>query len=106
MRTTLLMVSFLLLAMAGRIHGEPANSPVTNHVLDLDGTNSWVELPANLFTNSVVTVEGWVKWREFAYMSRFFHFADASLHIAVMNRTTTNTLWLDQFTVPPFNGLR
>jgi signal transduction histidine kinase/CheY-like chemotaxis protein/ligand-binding sensor domain-containing protein/protocatechuate 3,4-dioxygenase beta subunit len=82
------------------------SQPSTNLVLDLDGTNSWVELPPKLFTNEVVTVEGWVKWREFANMSRFFHFADASLHIAVMNRVTTNTLWLDQFSLPPFGGLR
>ncbi len=78
----------------------------TENVLSLDGNGSYVELPPNLFTNQVVTVEGWVKWREFGYMSRFFHFADAARHITVMNRDATNTLWFEQFARPPFNDLR
>ena len=45
-----------------------------------------VELPPRLFfTNQVVTVEGWVKWRELGVYSRFFQFADAALQIGVMN---------------------
>src|SRR6476660_1669308 len=44
-----------------------------NRVLQLDGTNSFVELPAGAFTNlDEVTVEGWVKWEGFENMSRFF----------------------------------
>ena len=36
----------------------PGPPPATNRVLDLDGNGSYVELPASLFTNEVVTVEG------------------------------------------------
>src|SRR5262245_45022602 len=37
-----------------------------NRVLELDGKNGFVELPANAFTNlNEVTVEGWVKWESF-----------------------------------------
>jgi hypothetical protein len=81
----------VLLVLLGsiRIYGQPAaqsatpNSPpaFTNLVLDLDGTNSWVELPGKLFTNEVVTVEGWVKWRAFGSDSPFFDFDDASSNI-------------------------
>ncbi|MCL4788375.1 MAG: hypothetical protein KJ070_16525, partial [Verrucomicrobia bacterium] len=88
----------------GSTHSQTPALP--NHVLELDGTNSYVELPANLFANEVVTVEGWVKWRAFANHSRFFQFADAARHIAVMNRGTNGTLWLEQFTRPPFGDLR
>jgi CheY-like chemotaxis protein len=37
-----------------------------NHVLELDGTNSWVELPSNIFTNlTEATVEVWARWDAF-----------------------------------------
>ncbi|MCW5552652.1 MAG: hypothetical protein KIS67_10910, partial [Verrucomicrobiae bacterium] len=84
----------------------PAQPGANNLVLDLDGTDSYVELPPSLFTNEVVTVEGWVKWREFRNHSRVFHFADASLHVTVMNRGTSSTLWFEQFARPPFDDLR
>ena len=35
-----------------------------NRVLELDGNGGYVELPPNLFTNQLVTIEGWMKWRE------------------------------------------
>ena len=87
------------------LRAQPANPASTIHVLDLDGSGSYVELPPKLFTNEVVTVEGWVKWREFGYMSRFFHFADAARNIDVINRDTTNTLWFEQFRQPPYGDL-
>ena len=87
------------------------NTPVSlaagrvSNVLDLDGTNSWVELPPNLFTNHLVTVEGWVKWREFGRYSRFFDFEDAALHILVFNHLDTADLRFECYTRPPFEGL-
>jgi signal transduction histidine kinase/CheY-like chemotaxis protein/ligand-binding sensor domain-containing protein len=75
-------------------------------VLELDGNDSYVELPPKLFTNQVVTIEGWLRWSKFQHMSRFFDLADASLQIALMNRGTTDTLWFEQFTRPPFRNLR
>ncbi len=88
----------------GSTHSQTPAPP--NHVLELDGTNSYVELPANLFTNEVVTVEGWLKWQAFANHSRFVHFADAARHFSIMNRGTNGTLWLEQFARPPFGDLR
>src|SRR5215831_13265102 len=106
MRTTArFILPLALLAVVARIHGQPTNSSLANHVLDLDGANSWVELPANLFTNEVITVEGWVKWREWGRYSRFFHFADAPLHILVMNYAGTADLRFETYAQPPFDGL-
>ena len=37
-----------------------------NHVLELDGEGSYVELPSNIFNGlTEATVEGWVKWNTF-----------------------------------------
>ncbi len=106
--STVVRVWFCVAVLASCLQAQPLAQLASpnNHVLDLDGNGSYVELPPNVFTNDVVTVEGWVKWREFRNHSRVFHFADASRHIAVMNRGTSGTLWLDQFTLPPFDGLR
>src|SRR5262249_15440533 len=59
---------------------------------DLDGTNSFVELPSNLFTNEVVTVEGWIKWRNLAAYSRMFDLYGQNLQFGVQNRDTSGTL--------------
>jgi len=75
------------------------------NVLDLPGEGSYVELPPRLFTNPVVTVEGWVKWREFGVYSRFFQFADSVLNIAIMNFSTTSTLRFERFRGPTFEDL-
>ncbi len=75
----------------------------TNHVLDLDGTNSYVELPAKLFTNEVVTVEGWVKWRTFGLYSRFFEFSDAALMLGVLNTADTSELTVQRYRTSAFD---
>ncbi|PYI80883.1 MAG: hypothetical protein DME26_20780, partial [Verrucomicrobia bacterium] len=65
-------------------------------VLELDGTNSFVELPAGAFTNlDEVTVEGWVKWESFGSMSRFFDFTLAGYELNVMNRATDPALFVE-----------
>src|SRR5664279_5459516 len=78
----------------------------THHVLDLDGNNSWVELPQNLFTNQLVTVEGWVKWRAFGSYSRFFQFASAAQHLTVANTSSNSSLRVERYKVPPFGDLQ
>jgi signal transduction histidine kinase/DNA-binding response OmpR family regulator/ligand-binding sensor domain-containing protein len=78
----------------------------SKQVLDLDGTNSYVELPPKLFTNTVVTVEGWVNWRQFGDYSRFLDFADASLQIALNSYSDKPTLQLQRYYAPPFDGLK
>jgi hypothetical protein len=47
-----------------------------NRVLELDGNESWVELPADLLKNvkKELTVEGWIRWERLGYFSRFFDF--------------------------------
>src|SRR5881296_1486213 len=98
-------LGLMLLSLA---HAQLPSSlePTTlENVLDLPGEGSYVELPARLFTNNVVTVEGWVKWREFGVYSRFFQFADSALNIVVMNYATTSTLRFERFRGPAFDGL-
>jgi signal transduction histidine kinase/DNA-binding response OmpR family regulator/ligand-binding sensor domain-containing protein len=100
----------------GKLMGQakvmPAQFPATtqmtpgDHVLDLDGHDSYVELPPNLFTNQAVTVEGWMNWREFGIYSRFFQFADAELQIALMNDANTSDLHFERYARPQFNDLQ
>jgi signal transduction histidine kinase/ligand-binding sensor domain-containing protein/CheY-like chemotaxis protein len=78
----------------------------TRPVLDLDGKDSCVELPPNLFTNQLVTVEGWVKWRQFTAYSRFFQFADAALQIALMNYVNLPQLYAERYLGPDFDDLK
>lgn len=94
-----------LLAQAGVVHAQPAAPPRVSHVLDLDGSDSYVELPANLFTNEVVTVEGWMKWRSFGSYCRFFEFDDAALQIGVMTSNATPSLVLQRFRAPDYENL-
>ena len=80
-------------------------------VLDLDGNESYVELPPKLFTNAVVTVEGWVRWRENGAYSRFFDFTDAALQINLHNRGIQEsglsaTVHIDHFLAPGFDNLK
>ena len=106
MRITFTVLCLVVLVGGSRLHAQPINQPLPNHVLDLDGANSWVELPLNLFTNQVVTVEGWVKWRAFGSYSRFFQFASAAQHLTLLNSATNSTLWVERYNRPPFDDLR
>jgi signal transduction histidine kinase/ligand-binding sensor domain-containing protein len=49
--------------------------PAADRVLDLDGRDSFVELPSSLFDDAPeVTVEAWVKWDEIRGLARVFSF--------------------------------
>ncbi len=85
----------------GTLSAQPAS---TFPVLDLDGKDSYVELPANLFTNEVVTVEGWVKWRKFGDYSRFFEFGDAALMVGVLNFGSASELTIQRITNRAYEG--
>ena len=62
-------------------------------VLELDGTNSFVELPPNIFNDlTEATVEGWVKWDDFGAFSRFFDFGEEWRSMNVTHVETTPTL--------------
>jgi hypothetical protein len=58
----LALLAALILILPGLSRAQPADkAPI--HVLELDGTNSFVELPSDAFTNlTVATVEAWVRW--------------------------------------------
>jgi signal transduction histidine kinase len=57
-RLSSLVIFTLLLSQISTLHAQPAS---TNRVLELDGSDSHVELPPNLFANlTQATVEAWV----------------------------------------------
>jgi signal transduction histidine kinase/DNA-binding response OmpR family regulator/protocatechuate 3,4-dioxygenase beta subunit len=103
-RRGLCLLALLLISPVSSLTAQPV---AVNHVLDLDGTNSWVELPQNLFTNQIVTVEGWVKWRAFGSYSRFIEIASAAQHVAILNSSSSfSTLRVERYNLPPFGDLR
>ena len=88
------------LSQVAPLSAQPAG-PATR-VLDLDGKDSYVELPPDLFTNQVVTVEGWVKWREFGSYSRFFEFMDGALLVSALNSMATPELAIQRYRTRQF----
>jgi signal transduction histidine kinase/ligand-binding sensor domain-containing protein/DNA-binding response OmpR family regulator len=75
----------------------PTESVKIANVLSLDGTNSFVELPSDAFTNfTVATVEGWLKWQSFRRCSRFFDFLIGAQTFNVQNRYVEPDLWLER----------
>jgi len=55
----------------------PGPAPAPNRVLELDGTNSYVRLPVEVFKNlPEATIEGWVKWERLRTHSRFFDYGE------------------------------
>jgi signal transduction histidine kinase/ligand-binding sensor domain-containing protein/CheY-like chemotaxis protein/protocatechuate 3,4-dioxygenase beta subunit len=80
----------------------PPGPPVP--ALDLPGEGSFVELPPKLFTNEVVTVEGWVKWRQFGFWSQFFDFADAAFQISLENTERSGGLQFLRYRAPAFEA--
>ena len=94
----------LAVALGSQLDTLNAQSSSTFHVLDLDGKDGCVELPANLFTNNVVTVEGWVKWRAFGAYSRFFEFGDAALMVGVFNFGSASELTIQRVNNRAYEG--
>jgi hypothetical protein len=93
-----------LLAQLSTLHAQPGAplapaqpQPSAWQVLDLDGKDSRVELPGKLFTNEVVTVKGWVKWRVFGFYSRFFEFSDAARTVGLLNSGDSSQLTVQQY---------
>ncbi|MSU62494.1 MAG: response regulator [Pedosphaera sp.] len=85
--TRLFMVLLLLLSVWG-LHAQPA---ATNRVLELDGKDSYVELPPNIFNGlEEATVEGWMKWQSLGNWSRFFDFGTNSqtMLVTIVESTT------------------
>jgi hypothetical protein len=56
-----------------------------NRVLELDGNDSWIELPSDLLKDvkNELTVEGWIRWEQLGKFSRFFDFGPIDKSLAV-----------------------
>lgn len=84
------------LLLACTLHAQPI---ATNHVLELDGNGSYVELPPNLFEGiQDFTIEGWVKWGRFGSWSRFFDFGSTDHHFCIRNVRDNGAFDLSRFT--------
>ncbi len=87
--------------VAGATFPRPTPPAALDVVLQLDGTNSFVELPPDIFTNlTEATVEGWVKWQAFSSYSRFFDFGKARQDISVNQDATRPNLRFEVNTGP------
>ena len=65
----------ILLLIALPLLCAPCQARVPNRVLELDGDGDFVQLPSSTFNDlEEATVEGWVRWHDFAYFSQFFAF--------------------------------
>lgn len=54
-----------------------ASTQAQNRVLDLDGHDSYVELPPDIFNQlEAATVEAWVNWRKFDRLVRLFSYGE------------------------------
>ena len=71
----------------------------TETVLELDGTNGYVELPPTMLAEiDTLTVEGWVRWRSFRSMSRFFEFVLRDGHrLALVNNARESNLMVEEW---------
>jgi hypothetical protein len=82
-----LIVVLLLLPLPAAFAQAPK---VPNRVLDLHGTNSYVELPPGIFNElTEATVEGWVKWDALGNWARFFDFGQPYRTMAVSQDART-----------------
>lgn len=96
MRSGLYWTTPLLVALASApAFGQPAVDQRPNRVLDLNGKGAYAELPAGLFTNRVVTIEGWAKWRAFNNYSRFFELTGEQAEIGLANFGRDSSLFLE-----------
>jgi len=76
-RSRLVLALLCLSVQLFALHAQPA---AINRVLDLDGKDSYVELPPNIFNDlDEATVEAWVKWRTLPtnQWSRFFSYGES-----------------------------
>src|SRR6266536_3243725 len=70
----IIVLSWLFCGPLPILYAQPSVQP-PNRVLELDGNQSYVELPSYAFTNlDEATVECWVKYRRFYDSARVFDF--------------------------------
>jgi signal transduction histidine kinase/CheY-like chemotaxis protein/ligand-binding sensor domain-containing protein len=86
-----ILSSALLLSQPATLHSQPAAPP--NRVLDLDGYEDYVRLPAFVFTNlSQATIEAWMKWRSLnAAAARVFDFGERQREMYVGSSSSSGS---------------
>lgn len=88
---------------AFHLQGNAATSDqkgVVNRVLELGGDGDFVKLPSEIFNGqSIITVEGWVKWNRFAYNSRCFEIGTLDRNISLINSAWNSNLRLRTISV-------
>ena len=84
-------LSVLLFAQFPPLQAQPA---ATNHVLELDGTRGYVELPPDVFNDlTEATVEAWVRWDDFhGPFKRVLNYGDARSDLSISTREDSANL--------------
>src|SRR5258708_6470156 len=68
-------------------------APAQDRVLELDGKDSYVQLPPDIFNElTEATVEGWVKWERLGNWMRFFDFGQENQAMLIGNQISSSTL--------------
>jgi hypothetical protein len=89
----LTLVSLALMLAAAVRTSSAQEMTLTNRALKLDGTNSYVMLPPDIFTNlTEATIETWAKWQAFGSFSRVFEFGAGYQSVSVFNHSTNSDL--------------
>lgn len=92
-------ILYLILAI---VFCDAGKAAAQNHVLDLDGEGSYLELPGPIFRDlQEATVEAWVKWDRFGYWSPWFNAAGSQSLMLICNFDVNPDL---VFTIWPTKG--
>lgn len=88
-----------------RLSKAPGLPGATNRVLSLNGQNSYVQFPGNIFQKlQAATVEGWVRWDKFRNTSRFWDFGSYQKEMYVAQHGDSSRLKF--LVVDPATGAR
>jgi Concanavalin A-like lectin/glucanases superfamily len=98
LRMGLLMPALLVVAGPAVRAQAVSVASQSNHVLELDGDGSYVEMPPNIFSGvDEATVEAWVNWGSFQSMSRVFDCVFNDKPVSLHNRGNGSDLWVEMF---------
>ena len=77
-----LFTAWLILLSVWGLHAQPA---FTNRVLELDGKDSYVDLPAGIFDElTEATVEMWARWEEMGPSSTLFDYGEDGIEMNIV----------------------
>jgi PAS domain S-box-containing protein len=97
-----------LLAQLEVVHAQPAAPALVNHVLELDGTGGYVELPPNIFNHlDAATIEGWVRWDDLSGAEkRVFNYGAGLQDMSIMTGFYSDNTALTFVTAPDLHYVR